>query len=145
MVDPTGEADRSALRLDFDRRLMLQFRGSTITSDAGLLAYRELDHALHLTDTAADKLADARAGKNGRHRLAGLLRQSVFERLAGYDLRCENHGRFQHPLPPPFLDRIRCIHYYPRHQNIVESRLTRKYYRYKSKISYKGIPRPTIW
>src|SRR5829696_7004873 len=85
MVDPTGEADRSALRLDFDRRLMLQFRGSTITSDAGLLAYRELDDALHLTDTGADTLADARTGKNGRHRLAGLLRQSVFGRLAGYE------------------------------------------------------------
>ncbi len=85
MADPTGEADRSALRLDFDRRLILQFRGSTITSDAGLLAYRELDDALHLTDTAADKLADARTGKNGRHRLAGLLRQSVFGRLAGYE------------------------------------------------------------
>ena len=85
MADPTGEADRSALRLDFDRRLMLQFRGSTITSDAGLLAYRELDDALSLTDTAADTLADARTGKNGRHRLAGLLRQSVFGRLAGYE------------------------------------------------------------
>ena len=85
MADLTGEADRSALWLDFDRRLMLQFRGSTITSDAGLLAYRELDDALHLTDTAADKLADARTGKNGRHRWAGLLRQSVFGRLAGYE------------------------------------------------------------
>jgi hypothetical protein len=85
MADPTGEAERNALRLDFDRRLMLQFRGSTITSDAGLLAYRELDDALHLTDTAADALADVRTGKNGRHRLAGLLRQSVFGRLAGYE------------------------------------------------------------
>jgi hypothetical protein len=55
-----------ALRLDFDRRLMLQFRGSTITSDAGLLACRELDHVLRLTDTAADRLADTRTGKNGR-------------------------------------------------------------------------------
>jgi Transposase DDE domain group 1 len=85
MADPTGEAERSALRLDFDRRLILQFRGSTITSDAGLLAYRELDDALHLTETAANTLADARTGKNGRHRLAGLLRQAVFGRLAGYE------------------------------------------------------------
>src|SRR3954465_1484728 len=85
MADLTGESDRNALRLDFDRRLMLQFRGSTITSDAGLLAYRELDDTLCLTDTAADTLADARAGKNGRHPLAGVLRQWVFGRLAGYE------------------------------------------------------------
>ena len=79
MGDPAGEADRGALRLDFDRRLLLQFRSSAITSDAGLLTYRELDDTLRLTDT----LADARTGKNGRHQLAGLLRQSVFGRLAG--------------------------------------------------------------
>jgi len=85
MAYPMGEANKGALRLDFDRRLLLQFRGSTITSDAGLLAYRELDDALHLTDTAADTLADVRTGKNGRHRLAGLLRQALFGRLAGYE------------------------------------------------------------
>jgi hypothetical protein len=85
MGDPTGEVDRGALRLDFDRRVLLQFRGPTITSDAGLLAYRELDDTLGLTDTGAETLADARTGKNGRHRLAGLLRQSVFGRLAGYE------------------------------------------------------------
>src|ERR1700752_1315356 len=77
MADPTGEADKGALRLDFDRRLLLQFRGSAITSDAGLLAYRELDDTLRLTDTGADTLADARTGKNGRHRLAGLLRYEM--------------------------------------------------------------------
>jgi hypothetical protein len=85
MGDPAGEADTGALRLDFDRRLLLQFRGSAITSVAGLLAYRELDDTLSLTDTGAETLADARTGKNGRHRLGGLLRQSVFGRLAGYE------------------------------------------------------------
>jgi hypothetical protein len=81
MGDPTGEADKGRLRLEFDRRLLLQFRGSTIISDAGLLAYRKMDDTLRLTDT----LADARTGKNGRHRLASLLRPSVFGRLAGYE------------------------------------------------------------
>jgi hypothetical protein len=50
-----------------------------------LLPYREFDDALGLTDTGVDTLADARIGKNGRHRFAGLLRQSVFGRLAGYE------------------------------------------------------------
>ena len=63
MGNPTGEADRGTLRLDFDRHLLLQFRGSAITSDAGLLAYRELDDTLRPTDTGADTLADARTGK----------------------------------------------------------------------------------
>jgi Transposase DDE domain group 1 len=85
MENPTGESIDGPLRLDFDRRLMLQFCGSAVTSDAGLLAYRELDDALGLSAVAGDLLADARTGKNGRHVLVGLLRQSVFGRLAGYE------------------------------------------------------------
>ena len=85
MADPAGEADRGALRLDFDRRLMLRFRGSVITSDGGLLAYRELDDALALTASGGERLAEARTGRNRRHLLVGLLRQSVFGRLTGYE------------------------------------------------------------
>ena len=85
MMDPAGETNGGALRLDFDRRLRLQFCDAVITSDAGLLAYRELDDAVALTDMAGNVLADARTGKNGQHQLVGLLRQSVFGRLAGYE------------------------------------------------------------
>jgi hypothetical protein len=85
MANPEGESNDEVLKFDFDRRLMLQFRGSVVTSDAGLLAYRELDDALGLTAMVGETLADARTGKNGRHALVGLLRQSVFGRLAGYE------------------------------------------------------------
>jgi hypothetical protein len=77
------------LRLDFDRRLLLQFRGSFITSVAGLLAFRELDDALGLSTLAGDVLADARIGRNGRHALFGWLRQSVFGRLAASASACQ--------------------------------------------------------
>ena len=122
MADPTGEGDRGALRLDFDRRLVLQFRGSVITSDAGLLAYRELDDTLRPTDTGADTLADARTGKwpdmpadralrragNGRlHQVARLQTDQIEEsgqhqarevRFAA-DSPLEQAG-FELPVPP---------------------------------------------
>lgn len=85
MTHPAGESNDGSLRVDFDRRLMLQFRGSVVTSDAGLLAYRELDDTLGLSAMAAEVLAEARTGRNGRHALVGMLRQSVFGRLAGYE------------------------------------------------------------
>jgi Transposase DDE domain group 1 len=83
MVQPEGEAQSDALRLDFDRRLKLEFHGSSVTSDAGLLAYRELDGVLGLMGIAGQHFVDRRTGRNGRRDLVGMLRQSVFGRLAG--------------------------------------------------------------
>jgi Transposase DDE domain group 1 len=82
---PMGEARLEPLRVGFDRRIKLEFHGARITSDGGLLAYRELDDAFGLTDAAITQLLDGRRGKNGRHTLGGLFRQSVFGRLAGYE------------------------------------------------------------
>jgi len=82
---PAGESKKPPLRVDFDRRLKLEFHGSKITSDGGFLAYRELDDALGLTEIAGAVFQDNRTGKNGRHGMTGQIRQSVFGRVGGYE------------------------------------------------------------
>ena len=59
-----GAPKNGGMRLLFDRHLMLEFRGAKITTDAGLLAVRELDEMMGLTDMAADLIEDKRTGKN---------------------------------------------------------------------------------
>ena len=80
-----GDGEKAPLRLQFNPKVRLEFHGSTITSDAGLLAFRELDHALDLTGIGSDYLQDYRTVRNIQHHLVPLLRQSIFSRLAGYD------------------------------------------------------------
>ena len=85
MAHPVGAGSEGDFRLGFDPRVRLEFHGSKISSDGGLLIYRELDEALGLFDKTVRFLQDTRLGKNGVHTLMGLLRQSVFGRLAGYE------------------------------------------------------------
>ncbi len=80
-----GDCQQSDLRVGFNRLLKLKFLGSQVTTDAGLLAYRELDEALGLTALSADVLQDSRLGRNKQHALLPLLRQSIYSRLAGYE------------------------------------------------------------
>ena len=89
-----GESDRGLLRAFFDRRLKFEFHGSRITSDAGLLAYRELDEALGLTTLAGDVIADSRTGKNDRqerlarhHRSPSPIRLWSSRRVRGRERR----------------------------------------------------------
>ncbi|WP_420010442.1 transposase [Tateyamaria sp.] len=91
MVHPDGAGSEDDLRLDFDPRVRLEFHGSKLSSDGGLLLYRELDEALGLFDKTVRFVRDTRKGKNGVHSLMGMLRQSVFGRLAG--LCCTNQLR----------------------------------------------------
>src|SRR3989337_3721494 len=80
-----GEGENTPFRLQFNPKVRLEFHGSTITSDAGLLPIRELDEALGLTSSADASLQESRTGRNIRHHLVPLLRQSIYSRLAGYD------------------------------------------------------------
>ena len=64
-----GDDEKTPLKLDFDSKVRVEFRGATITSDAGLLACRELDDALSLTDSADEFLKESRTGKNILHQL----------------------------------------------------------------------------
>jgi hypothetical protein len=84
-TNPTGAGKKAGLRMVFDSRLQLEFHGSKITSDAGLLACRELDAALGLTDLGENLLSDGRTGKNTQHSMVAQMRQSIFSRLAGHE------------------------------------------------------------
>ena len=85
MDHPVGAGSERGDRVDFDRRVRLEFRGTQFSSDGGLLVVRELDDALGLSDLASGDLCDSRKGKNTVHQLDGLFRQSVYGRLAGYE------------------------------------------------------------
>jgi len=85
MDHPKGAGETGDGRLGFDRRVRLEFRGTQLSSDGGLLVMRELDDALGLSGVASAALCDSRRGKNTVHRLDGLFRQSVYGRLAGYE------------------------------------------------------------
>ena len=80
-----GDTKKSSFRVQFNRRIKLEFHGAKVTSDAGLLLYRELDEAFGLTATGSENVVEERTGKNIQHGIAALLRQSVFSRLAGYE------------------------------------------------------------
>ena len=81
MVQLKGEG----LKVGFDSSLRLEFHGSKVTSDAGLLAYRDLEEALGLFESISKVLTDRRTGRNVQHRIENLLRQAVYSRLAGYE------------------------------------------------------------
>ena len=66
MDHPEGAGKTGDGRLGFDRRVRLEFRGTQLSSDGGLLVMRELDDVLGLSDLASGALNDTRRGKNSR-------------------------------------------------------------------------------
>ena len=80
-----GERQNEPFQLSFNASLKVDFQGSRVTSDGGLVLVRELDERLGLGDLIAKHLSDARRGKNTQLPLADLFRQSIYSRMAGYE------------------------------------------------------------
>ena len=80
-----GEAQNQPFQLSFNAMLKVDFQGSRVTSDGGLILIRELDEQLGLEKLIEEQLRDSRQGLNKQFTLADLLRQSVYSRLAGYE------------------------------------------------------------
>ena len=80
-----GDKQNQPFQLSFNASLKVDFQGSRVTSDSGLIVVRELDERLGLGDLIAQHLTDSRRGKNTQLPLADLLRQSVYSRIAGYE------------------------------------------------------------
>ena len=84
MTNPAGELNGEAFRLDFDRRLTLNFvvRLSPLMPACLPTANSTTHSAFGFGRREARR---RRTGKNGWHALLGMLRQAVFGRLAGYE------------------------------------------------------------
>ena len=80
-----GEKQNKPFQLSFNGYLKVDFQGSRVTSDGGLILVRELDERLGLGELIAQYLSDPGSGRNTQLPLADLLRQSVYSRLAGYE------------------------------------------------------------
>ena len=78
-----GETQQRPFQLSFNTSLKVDFQGSRVTSDGGLVLVRELDERLGLSELMDRHLSDSRRGKNIQLPLADLLRQSIYSRLAG--------------------------------------------------------------
>jgi len=80
-----GERRNGPFQLSFNASLKIDFQGSRVTSDGGLILVRELDERLGFGELITQHLADSRHGKNTQLPLPDLFRQSVYSRIAGYE------------------------------------------------------------
>ncbi|MDP6178477.1 MAG: transposase [Desulfatiglandales bacterium] len=80
-----GEAQKEAMRPDFNKSIFIDFTGAKITSDAGLLLMREVDQRFGITESGCSQLVDDRSASHKKHSFEQMIRQRVYQIAAGYE------------------------------------------------------------
>ena len=81
----SGESQKEVIRADFNRAIMIDFQGATISSDTGFILLREVDQRFKIIDPMKDCLKDLRSPAHTKHALVQLVRQRVYQIAAGYE------------------------------------------------------------
>ncbi len=80
-----GGSQQEALQPNFDRSILVDFRGAKISSDTGFLLLREMDERFDIIGPMSDCLEDRRSAVHTRHSLIQMIRQRVYQIAAGYE------------------------------------------------------------
>jgi hypothetical protein len=80
-----GESQKEAIRPDFNRAIMIDFQGATISSDTGFILLHEVDERFKIIDPMKDCLEDLRSPTHTKHALVQMVRQRVYQIAAGYE------------------------------------------------------------
>ncbi len=80
-----GEAQKEAIRPDFNRSIFIDFSGAKITSDAGFLLMREVDQRFGIIESGCSHLVDDRSASHKKHTFEQMIRQRVYQMAAGYE------------------------------------------------------------
>ena len=75
----------SQLGFGFQPKLVVDFAGGTLTTDAGLLLVREFDEQLRLSADVVSRIIDTRDPRYITHDLDALVRQRLYQIAAGYE------------------------------------------------------------
>ncbi|HUL73041.1 MAG TPA: IS1380 family transposase [Vicinamibacterales bacterium] len=75
----------SQLGFGFQPKLVVDFAGGTLTTDAGLLLVREFDEQLGLSADVVGRITDTRDARYVTHDLDALVRQRLYQIAAGYE------------------------------------------------------------
>src|SRR3974377_2253150 len=81
----SGETQKETIQPDFNRSIMIDFQGATISSDTGFILLHEIDERFRIFDPMKDCLADLRSPAHTKHGLVQMVRQRVYQIAAGYE------------------------------------------------------------